>query len=226
MALSEAVGAALASGARPLILGGECTIVAGSIAALYPRLEDAQLVYFDAHGDFNTLATTPSHFVGGMCLAHVCGKQLEQLAWPGVRPLPEEQVCLVGARELDAGERENLDRSGVKRFALGADGEGGPALIAAVRGRRVFVHLDLDVVDPSEMFAVNFPAPGGVSFAALRDLLEELARSATIAGLELCAYDPRKDPRRELPARVADTVAPLLSASTQRGDTDVGRGRV
>jgi len=212
MALSEAVRGTIAAGSRPLILGGECSIVAGSVPGLYPRLEDLVLVYFDAHGDFNTLATTPSHFVGGMCLAHVCGKQLGPLLWPGVRALPEERVCLVGARELDPGERGNLDRSKVRRFAFGpASNSEASSLVAAVRHKRVFLHVDLDVVDPSQMFAVNFPAPGGVSFDALGALLRSIAGVATIVGVEVCGYDPRKDERRALPAKIAAAIAPTLA---------------
>ena len=210
IALAEAVRAALASGSRPLILGGECSIVAGTIPGLYPRLEDLVLVYFDAHGDFNTLATTPSHFVGGMCLAHVCGKQIGPLLWGGVRAFPEAQVCLVGARDLDSGERGNLDRSKVQRFAFDAERTDDAALLSALRRKRVFVHLDLDVVDPSEMFAVNFPSPGGASFDALAGTLQSIAATSTIVGVELCAYDPRKDPERQLPSRIANVVAPLL----------------
>ena len=210
IALGEAVRSTLASGSRPLVLGGECSIVAGTVPGVYPRLEDVVLVYFDAHGDFNTLATTPSHFVGGMCLAHVCGKHIGPLLWPGVRAFPEDQVCLVGARDLDVGERANLERSKVHRFTFAAAGSEAGALVAALRRRRVFVHVDLDVVDPAEMFAVNFPAPGGVSFQALGEVLRSIASVATIVGVEVCAYDPRKDPQRELAPRIAEVVAPLL----------------
>ncbi len=211
MALSEAVGAALRDGARPLVLGGECSIIAGSIPAAYAKVPDLILVYLDAHGDFNTLATTPSHFFGGMCLAHVCGKQVGPLLWPGVRAFPEEQVRLVGARQLDPGELLNLDRSKVQRFAFDADAPDAPGLLATVRRKPIWVHLDLDVVDPREMNAVDFPAPGGPSFESLAALLATLRKSARVMGIELCGYDARHDAERALVRRIAATVAPLLS---------------
>lgn len=211
MALSDAVRATLEAGARPLILGGECSIVAGSVPGALQRLEDLTLVYFDAHGDFNTLATTPSHFMGGMCLAHVCGRQIATLLWPGVRALADEQVCLVGARELDPGEVSNLEHSRVRRFDLANGSADAPGLLAAARRRPVFVHLDLDIVDPTEMPAVNFPVSGGPSFDALTEVLAALARVSDVRGVEICGYDARQDADRALPARIAKAVAPLLS---------------
>jgi arginase len=210
--LADGVQASLRDGATAAVIGGECTLIAGALAGALSAEPELSLVYFDAHGDFNTLATTPSHFVGGMCLAHVCGRQLGPLLWPGVRAFPESQVYLVGARDLDPGERANLERSKVRRFAFGAAGSEAAALVAALRRKRLFVHLDLDVVDPSEMPAVNFPSPGGVTFDARAATLGEIARGSTIVGLELCAYDPRQDPGRELPGRIATAVAPLLGS--------------
>ncbi len=211
MTLADTVAATLDAGARPLILGGECSLVAGSLPGAFPKLKDLVLVYFDAHGDFNTLATTPSHFVGGMCLAHVCGKFLGTLLWPGVRAFPEERVLLVGGRDLDPGEVGNLERSKVRRYCFDARSADVTGLLAAARRTDLWVHLDLDVVDPREMFAVNFPSPGGVSFAALADLLSQLAESTTIRGVEICGYDARGDPERRLPARIAEAIAPLLA---------------
>ena len=210
MTLFDSVAGALRDGARPLVLGGECSIVAGSIPAAYARIADLVLVYLDAHGDFNTLATTPSHFFGGMCLAHVCGKQVGPLLWPGVRAFPEEQVCLVGARQLDIGELGNLERSKVKRFQFDATAADAPGLLAAVRRKPVFIHVDLDIVDPKEMSAVNFPAPGGPSFASLTSLLAALVQVATIRGVQVCGYDARLDAERALPRRIAGALAPLV----------------
>src|SRR6266851_557140 len=92
--VSDAVATSLKAGARVGILGGECTLVAGSMSGALTVEPDMLLVYFD------TVATTPSHFVGGMCLAHVCGKQVAPLLWPGVKKIAEANVYLVGARDL------------------------------------------------------------------------------------------------------------------------------
>ena len=211
--LADAVAASLREGARPVILGGECTIVAGAIPGALAVEPDLVLVYFDAHGDFNTLATTPSHFVGGMCLAHVCGRRLAPLLWPGLRMIADDRVALVGARALDVGEAGNLAASKVRRIPFDPERSDAPGLLAFARRKPVWVHVDVDVVDPSEIPAVSFPVPGGPSARALCDVLGALAAVATIRGVEVCAYDPRKDaPSRPLVPTIARMVAAVLGA--------------
>lgn len=204
--LADAVTSSLEDGARCLIVGGECTIVAGTIPGALAVEPDLVLAYFDAHGDYNTLATTPSHFVGGMCLAHVCGRRLAPLLWPGARSISEERVALIGARDLDPGEAENLARSKVKQIPFDKSADA-PGLIAVIRRKPVWVHVDIDVVDPVEIPAVDFPVAGGPSLRALCDLLGAIASASRVRGVEICGYDPRKDkgPRSIVPslARIA-----------------------
>lgn len=209
--LSDAVTASLRAGARCAIVGGECTIVAGSIPGALAVEPDLVLVYFDAHGDFNTLATTPSHFVGGMCLAHVCGRRIAPLLWPGVRCIADEHVALVGARDLDPGEASNLGRSRVTRIPFDAQRADAPGLVAFVRRKSVWVHVDVDVVDPREVPAVAFPADGGPSARAVADVLASLAAVCDVRGMEICGYDPRRDGDGILPPLLARMVMPALS---------------
>ncbi len=209
--LADAVASSLEDGARCLIVGGECTIVAGSVPGALAVEPDLVLVYFDAHGDFNTLATTPSHFVGGMCLAHVCGKKVAPLLWPGVRSIAEQSVALVGARQLDPGETGNLTNSKVRQIPFDPAHADAPGLLAFVKKRPVWIHVDVDVVDPSEVPAVSFPVAGGPSIRALCDVLSALAATARVRGVEVCGYDPRKDtgPRPLVPLLARIAVAAL-----------------
>lgn len=209
--LADAVAASLQEGARCLIVGGECTLVAGTISGALAVEPDLALAYFDAHGDFNTLATTPSHFVGGMCLAHICGRKLAPLLWPGARTISEERVALVGARALDAGEAVNLDASKVRRIPFDPQHADAPGLLAFARKRPLWVHVDVDVVDPSEIPAVDFPVAGGASVRALCDVLASLASVAKVLGVEICGYDPRRElgPRPLLPSLARIAVAAL-----------------
>ena len=209
--LADAVAASLQEGARCLIVGGECTIVAGAIPGALTVEPDLALVYFDAHGDFNTLATTPSHFVGGMCLAHVCGKKLAPLLWPGARTIAEDHVALVGARDLDPGEAGNLTSSKVRQIPFDPQRSDAPGLLAFARKRPLWVHVDVDVVDPGEVPAVDLPVAGGPSARALCDVLSALATVAKVRGVEICGYDPRKEvgPRPVLPSLARIAVAAL-----------------
>jgi arginase len=215
--LADAVSASLAEGARCVIVGGECTLVAGAVPGALTADPDVALVYFDAHGDFNTLATTPSHFVGGMCLAHVCGRKIAPLLWPGVRSIADDHVALVGARDLDPGEAGNLANSRVRSIPFDRDRSDAPGLLAFARRKHLWVHVDVDVVDPAEVPAVNFPVEGGPSLAALIDVLGALATVATVRGVEICSYDPRKDhgPRPLAPslARIAAAALGVTAAA-------------
>ena len=209
--LSDAVATSLKAGARVGILGGECTLVAGSISGALAVEPDMLLVYFDAHGDFNTVATTPSHFVGGMCLAHVCGKQVAPLLWPGVKKMAEANVYLVGARDLDPGESGNLLRSKVHRIAFDREQVDAPSLLAAVRRKPVWLHIDLDIVDPRELAAVVLPVEGGPTLRSLSEILVSIAQVADVRGVEICGYDARKDPGAQLPGVLTEAFAGAFS---------------
>ncbi len=198
--LADGVSASLRAGAAAMVLGGECTIIAGSLSGALAAEPDITLVYVDAHGDFNTLATTPTHYVSGMCLAHVCGRSVAPLLWPGARRIAEERVALVGGRALDTGERRNLERSRLTWIPFDAEHTDVAPVIAFARRRAVWLHVDVDVIDPPTMPAVVFPSPAGVPLAALRDLVTQLVTTADVRGIDLCGYDPLQDARASLPA--------------------------
>jgi arginase len=209
--LGEAITPSLRSGATCAVLGGECTLVAGTLSGALPIIPDLALVYFDAHGDFNTLATTPSHYVGGMCLAHVCGRSVAPLLWPGAQKIAEDRVALVGGRALDPGESANLDRSKLTRIRFDAEQADMAGVIAFARKRKIWLHVDIDIVDPAEIGAVVFPAPGGVSLVQLGEAIASLAAVADVRGFEICGYDARQDVGATLSPAIADLFAVFRS---------------
>lgn len=208
--IHEAVEQTLESGRQPLLLGGECTLMVGSLSAALDRIPGLHLAFFDAHGDFNTPQTSPSQYLAGMCFAHVCGLLNPSLPWRTARSFPGERAFLIGGRDLDPGEEGNLGRAGVLRIDPSAEDATG-RLKEKLRHSPLWIHIDLDVVDPSENFAVSHPTPGGISFARLRVLLEQLAVTNEIRGVEVCGYLPARDPQRALVARIATAVEPLLA---------------
>jgi arginase family enzyme len=175
--------------AREAVLDGTRTFVAGhcnlAIATL-PALADAhvglRVAWLDAHADFNTPETSPSGFLGGMPLAAACGVWDAGLRDP---PLDPAAVHLVGVRDVDPGERELLDTHGVRE----GPPESGP----------VFVHLDLDVLDPALMPAA-FGVDGGWTWEELDAALLALP---DVVGIEVTGCAPGHA------ARVADTLARL-----------------
>jgi arginase len=140
-----------------------------------------------------------------MVLAHLCGRSVAPLLFPGARKIAEDRVALVGARALDSGERANLDRSRVLRIAFDREHADAPGLIAWARRRPIWCHIDVDVVDPSEMPAVAFAAIGGPTLAALGEVSRQLFSVADVRGLSLCGYDARADRERRY-------LAPLVGA--------------
>jgi arginase len=205
--LSDGVSASMHDGATPVVLGGECTILAGALSGALTAEPELSLLYFDAHGDFNTIATTPSHYISGMVLAHLCGRSVAPLLFPGARKIADDRVALVGARSLDSGEITNLDRSRVLRIALDREHPEAPGLVAWSRKRSVWVHVDVDIIDPREFPAVAFAAVGGPAMKEFAFVLRQVFAVANVRGVSVCGYDARADREHALAAPLVDLLA-------------------
>jgi arginase family enzyme len=197
---------ALSAGLFPVLTASDCSICMTTLPTVARLVEGVRVLWLDAHGDFNTPDTTPSGFLGGMCLAAACGR------WDGGLPggLDPAQVLMVGARDLDPGELAELDAAGVTRIDRPSD------VADAVDGAPVYVHLDLDVLDP-DIFPAQFAVPGGLSDTGLRRLLDEVAMAAgSVVGVEITAFEAPEDPdeREALCELAADAVTPLLPAGS------------
>jgi arginase len=157
---------ALAAGNFPLLIAGDCAIALTTLAALHRHRPDARVLWLDTHGDFNTPDTTQSDFLGGMALAGAVGLWDAGVA----APYPAERVVLAGVAELEAPERENIERSGATVVGAGLD-----TLVAvqnAIDGAPVYVHFDSDVLD-------------SIRPDKLYDLLEAVADESEIVGVQL-----------------------------------------
>ncbi|HEV2061479.1 MAG TPA: arginase family protein, partial [Solirubrobacteraceae bacterium] len=194
---------ALGRGAFPILTASDCSICMTTLPAVVRHRPDAHVLWLDAHGDFNTPETTPSGFLGGMCLAAACGVWDAGLgADPVVDPA---RVVMCGVRDLDEGERALVERHDV-------DVEHPGALAGRLRGMPLYVHLDLDVLDPS-VFPAQFPAPGGLSDGGLRALLAEVAAGADLIGLEVTAFQAPDDEATTggLAELVTSVIEPVLA---------------
>jgi arginase len=204
-----------------LVLGGDCSIVAGTVAGLRSALgEPVGLVYLDANADLNTPGTSPSGRLSGMALALALGRGPEEVvsaAGPPPAVLPEH-VALVGFRALDDGERPALGDLGLALPSIAARRLGMRAAAAiALDGvgngdGPILVHLDVDVIDPAEMPAKNELTPGpGLTLAEVSDLLTAVLASPRVMALEVTEYAPEKDPGGESAARIVDLVVRAVS---------------
>jgi arginase len=187
---------ALSAGRFCVLTASDCSICITTLPAVGELRPDAWVLWLDAHPDFNDPQTTPSGFLGGMCLAAACG--VWDAGFDGA-PFDATRVVMCGVRAVDAGERILLESNGVGLV------ERPSRLAEALRGRTVFVHLDLDVLDPHSMPGQLWPAAGGFSDGGLRTLLAEVAEAAEVIGIEVTSMT-----QPALARRVATIVEPLL----------------
>ena len=179
---------ALEAGRVPVLLAGECSIATTTLAAALEHRPDARVLWLDAHADYNTPATTTSAYLGGMSLSAACGEWDAGLGGT----IPSSRVVLAGVRDIDSGERPVLDAGGAT--VVGASVvETLVAVKNALDGAPVYVHVDLDVIDP-EHFPAQFPAPGGLHPEKLYDLAEAVSDDSEIVGLEVTAFEAPEDP--------------------------------
>jgi arginase len=200
-ALAGRVRASVESGRLPLVLSGNCNATVGVLAGLHGAGagERVGVVWFDAHGDFNTPETSRSGFLDGMALAMLTAR-----CWrtgcdsiPGFRAVPEEAVLLVGARDLDPQEAVALAASRVQHLGVKALREGGlaPALERlAGRVDALHLHVDLDVHDPDRVAPANgYAAPDGLGAEEVLESVRLLAQRLPLRSATLAAWDPSLD---------------------------------
>ncbi len=202
---------ALDAGRHPVLLAGDCSVAMTTLPTVARHRPDARILWLDAHGDFNTPATTTSGYLSGMALAGACG--LWETGFDGI--VAPERVVLAGVRELEPAERDRLERSPVT--VIGTSLETLVATQNALDRQPVYVHLDLDVLDP-ESFPAEFPAPGGLAPDKLYDIFEAIAGECELVGLEVTAFcAPEDRVEREAAARTALAAIEPLLEMVERG---------
>jgi arginase len=198
--LAERVGQLAQQRQFPLVLAGDCNSCLGTLAGLAGS--DVGLIWFDAHGDFNTPESTVSGFLDGMALAAATGNCWKGMTAqiPHFRPVREEWALLVGVRALDPREKVLLEQSRVsvvpaeslKRAGIRAGLE--QALTALKhRVREVYLHIDIDALDPAEAPATDYAVPGGLTLGELEQAIRLIARHVTLRAAALTAFNPTCD---------------------------------
>jgi len=201
---------ALEAGEVPLVLGGDHSIAIGTVSGVAEhhrnRGERIGLIWVDAHADMNTPETTPSGNIHGMPLAALLGMGDPLLVdMGGFRPkVDPANVCLIGIREVDDLERDNLRRSGIHVWTMRDVDEKGmrtviqDAVALASAGTVGFhVSFDLDAMDPRDVPGTGTPVKGGISWREASLLMEHVADSQRMTSLEITELNPMLHVRNE-----------------------------
>jgi len=221
--LARRVEAAVDAGTFPLVLGGDHSIAIGTLAGLGAAYAKRKLrwgtLWVDAHGDFNTPASSPSGNIHGMSLAVACGygrRELTELHG-AFRKLDPENVALVGVRDLDRLEKNNMREAGLRVYTMTEVDRLGMAetarrIVAFFRDRvdRLHVSVDMDVMDPMFAPGVGIPLAGGFSYREVLLLAEELAASGLLASAELVEVNPVLDVRNQTAKMAVEIAGRLL----------------
>jgi len=188
-ALSDEVASVREAGNLPVVIAGDCTLSIGVLAGLQRQTPDLTLVWYDAHGDFNTHETTPSGFIGGMPLAMLCGWGEQTIVeGAGARVQPETNVILTDGRDLDPGEQEAVAESALTHLTDVAD-----LLSLDLPDRPIYIHFDCDVLRLADMSAVSYPAKGGPPIETVNTSLAHLADTGRVAAVSVTMWDPEAD---------------------------------
>jgi arginase len=221
--LRDRVGSILEAGALPVVLGGDHSIAMGTIAGVSgfhaARNQKVGLIWFDAHGDANTAETSPSGNIHGMPLAVVLGMGEPSLTGlAGTPPMIDgARAALVGIRDIDRRERDNLRSSGIGLFTMRDIDERGMRTVMEQAIERassgtggIHVSLDLDGVDPEVAPGVGTPAPGGLSYREAHLAMEMLADTGLVISAELVEINPVLDHRNRTAELGVELLASLL----------------
>jgi arginase len=198
--LSPAVKSTIAAGRFPLVLAGNCNSCLGSIAGI--SSDRLGVVWFDAHGEFNTPETTLSGFLDGMPLAIATGRCWKAVAGtiPGFAAVSESNVILAGACDLDAEEQRQLEQSDVNliRSAGRNDAEILETIEAALvrlQGRvgGIYLHIDMDAFEISAGRANHYGATGGLSVELIEAAIAVVKKHFNIMSATIASFDPAGD---------------------------------
>ena len=184
--VAEIVADAVRHGDRPLVTSGDCATALGTVAGMQRAGVDPAVVWFDAHGDVQTLETTASGYVGGMPLRVLAGYRPELIATPlGLGVVAEDRIVLVDARDLDPPEADYLRRSAIRvcdaeNLASGVLPDG-----------PLYLHLDVDVFDRGDLPGLRYPVAGGPAATTVAGAIERVLQTGRVAAVGLaCTWYP------------------------------------
>ena len=218
---SEAGFASLGRGALPIFLGGDHSISMGTVAGVARHCRDTGkplfVIWIDAHGDFNTPATSETGNIHGMSLALLCGEPVFATEPDWFAPVHPARVAIFGARSLDQAERDLIVDRGVELVDMREIDERGVVaplrefleLVVAADGH-LHVSLDVDVLDPAIAPGVGTAVPGGLTFREAHLIMEMLHDSRCVGSLDVVELNPFLDHAGRSAVLLVDLCASLF----------------
>jgi arginase len=224
--LADQVGSVLSRGALPIVLGGDCSILLGSLLALRRRGRYG-LLFLDGHADFAHPSEDPAGEAASMDLALATGRGPKVVAdIEGRGPLVrDDDVSLLGYRVITDGTDRHLgthvrdtailvrDLDDIRRDGLTASLEASLARVGRDELSGFFVHLDADVLDDAVMPAVDYRAPGGLRFSEVARIVSAALATGKAVGLEVTIFNPALDPDGSLARGLVDVLVAGLNAA-------------
>ena len=224
--IGGAVATSIQGGRFPLVLGGDHSLSVGSIrgAAKHKKLG---VIWVDAHADFNTPETTPSGNIHGMPLAALCGLGDPRLVslWDETPPvLDPQRVAVIGARDLDSGEKQNLREAGVMMQSMEQIDRIGmvTALERAIeRVSRdvdgIYLSFDMDSLDPRHAPGVGSPVPCGLTFREAHLACEVIAETGKLIGMDMVEVNPILDVQNQTAILAVEFIRSALGSRIWSG---------
>jgi arginase len=197
--LAEQISSTSGSKTFPIVLAGNCNSCVGTIAGVGHN--GLGIVWFDAHGDFNTPESTISGFLDGMGLAMATGRCWRSLlrTIPGFGPIPEAHVLHVGARDLDPEEERLLQHSEIEVVTPGKEESGTRKAVDTALNKlrdkvaRMYLHVDMDVLDTGEALPNHLAVPGGLSVELVEEVIGMVKERFEVCAGAITSFDPDYD---------------------------------
>jgi arginase len=198
--LSECVKSARSENRFPLVLAGNCNSCVGTIAGI--NLDRLGIIWFDAHGDFNTPETTVTGFLDGMGLAMATGRCWRTLlkTIPGFVPVPDNHVVHVGSRDLDVEERKMFEKAGIPLVSPTTKRETNiletfRTALTELKNHvdKIYLHIDMDVLHTDRGQPNHLAVPGGLPVEIVEDAIKMAREYFNLGGCGISSYDPAYD---------------------------------
>ncbi|WP_127792980.1 arginase family protein [Agromyces sp. LHK192] len=206
-----------------VVVGGDCSAAIAGVGRAARRTGgDLAVLWLDAHPDLNTPDSSPSGAFGGMVLRAVAGEGADGLRLEGDERVDPARIVLGGIRAMDDAEQEFIDAHGVTVLAAAQVGDpvGVIAALEATGASNVYVHVDLDVLDPSALAGLSYPMPFGVSAADLVQSVRSVVERFPLAGASIAGFAPRTPEAAEDDLPTILRLVGALSAPVARPEAD------